>query len=265
MNNQFILGTSTSSGKHTIASLIAYSLRGRGYSVCPFKPISIDINTNCERMCESIYYQCAISGAIPIPEMNPIRFKYSSIDSTMNLFADSHQFELNENGKYIQQEHVNKNLEYSISLLRKKYDVIVGEGSGNVTDALSFDMAQYKSIRFLDADVSIVCSDENGGVYASVVGLIELLPDDIKSRVIAIYINKMNPPLSVPLLDEFRLLLDSKYGISKVITLPKFQSLKYNKEDIPYDPKIESDLLREIRFLSETTELASPQYVSLLC
>ena len=129
--------------------------------------------------------------------------------------------------------------------------------------SLGHEVAQSESIRLLDADVHIVCGELNGGVFASIVGTIELLPPDIRKRIKSIFINRFNHPISFKILDEFGEFSRERFGISSIIVIPTFESLKHNKEDVPFDPKSTKDIREEIAFLSEITASSSPEFASL--
>jgi adenosylcobyric acid synthase len=52
------------------------------------------------------------------------------------------------------------------------------------------DLANVETARFADADVLLVADIERGGAFASVVGTLELAPDDVAERVVGVVITK---------------------------------------------------------------------------
>ena len=195
--------------------------------------------------------------------MNPIRIKYADGDHEPVFYVGSEKFGLEDFQSNFSEQRLNLVLREHISKLCTSGAVVIGEGSGNPTDGLGHEVAQSASIRLLDADVHIVCGELNGGVYASIVGTIELLPPDIRKRVKSIFINRFNNQISFKVLDEFREYIKSAFGIGSIIVIPTFASLKHNKEDVPFDRKATKDVRKEVAFLSEITASSSPEFASL--
>jgi dethiobiotin synthetase len=164
MPNHFIIGTTTSAGKHTIASMFLRHIKSLGMKVAPFKPISIDLNCDSGNLSESINYQCALAECDSNADMNPIRFHLTPNSLSADLFLREDKYSLDKLSSLRRDGAIENLLRESVSHLTNKFEVVVGEGSGNITDALSFDMAQYQSIDQLDANVHIVCSDVVGGI-----------------------------------------------------------------------------------------------------
>ena len=76
--------------------------------------------------------------------------------------------------------------------LAADHDVIVAEGAGSIAE-INFhdrDLANIETARFADASILLVADIERGGVFASIVGTLELLPDDVRERVAGVVITK---------------------------------------------------------------------------
>lgn len=76
--------------------------------------------------------------------------------------------------------------------LAADHDVIIAEGAGSIAE-INFhdhDLANIETARFTDARIIIVADIERGGVFASIIGTLELLPDDVRNQVIGIVITK---------------------------------------------------------------------------
>lgn len=104
--------------------------------------------------------------------------------------------------------------------LSKAYDVIVAEGAGSVGEPnlRDRDLANVETARFADASVVLVTDIERGGAFASVVGTLELAPEDVATRVDGIIINKFRGDRSIlePAIDE----LEERTGIPVLGVLP---------------------------------------------
>jgi adenosylcobyric acid synthase len=76
--------------------------------------------------------------------------------------------------------------------LAADHDVVVAEGAGALVEPnlLDRDLANVETARFADADILLVGDIERGGVFASLVGTLELLPDDLREQVVGAVITK---------------------------------------------------------------------------
>jgi adenosylcobyric acid synthase len=92
--------------------------------------------------------------------------------------------------------------------LAAHHDVIVAEGAGSIAEINLHDrdLANVETARFAGGapegprdeaaeprsgvDILLVADIERGGVFASLVGTLELLPDDLRARVVGAVINK---------------------------------------------------------------------------
>ena len=86
-------------------------------------------------------------------------------------------------------------------------DVVVAEGAGSIAEINLHDrdLANVETARFADAEVVLVADIERGGVFASLVGTLELLPDDLEAQVAGAVITKFrgDPSLLEPGIDAF--------------------------------------------------------------
>jgi adenosylcobyric acid synthase len=99
-------------------------------------------------------------------------------------------------------------------------DVIVAEGAGSIAE-INFhdrDLANVEAARFADASILLVADIERGGVFASIVGTLELLPDDIRERVAGVVITKFRGDRSLlaPGIEE----IESRTGVPVLGVIP---------------------------------------------
>ena len=76
--------------------------------------------------------------------------------------------------------------------LAAAHDVVIAEGAGSIAEINLHDrdLANVETVRFSDAAILLVADIERGGVFASLVGTLELLPDDLRDRVVGAVITK---------------------------------------------------------------------------
>ena len=136
--------------------------------------------------------QAEAAGIDPDVRMNPVLLKPTSDRKSQVVFmgkvlkdmdaVDYHEFkqELLPKIKEVYQE------------LDQEYDTIILEGAGspaeinlNERDIVNMGMA-----RLVDAPVILVADIDKGGVFASIYGTIELMPEEDRKRIKGVLINK---------------------------------------------------------------------------
>ncbi|MWV65567.1 cobyric acid synthase [Halorubrum sp. JWXQ-INN 858] len=99
-------------------------------------------------------------------------------------------------------------------------DVVVAEGAGSIAEINLHDrdLANVETARFADADVLLVADIERGGVFASLVGTLELLPEDLRDRVVGAVITKFRGDVALlePGLDAF----EARTGVPVLGVIP---------------------------------------------
>jgi adenosylcobyric acid synthase len=104
--------------------------------------------------------------------------------------------------------------------LAAAHDIVVAEGAGSIAEINLHDrdLANIETARFADASVLLVADIERGGVFASLVGTLELLPDDVRDRVVGVVVNKFRGDRSLlaPGLDAF----EDRTGVPVLGVLP---------------------------------------------
>jgi len=97
---------------------------------------------------------------------------------------------------------------------------VIAEGAGSVAE-INFhdrDLANVETARFADADVLLIGDIERGGVFASLAGTLELMPDDVRRRVVGAVITKFRGDRSLlaPGIEEF----ERRFGVPILGVLP---------------------------------------------
>ena len=178
-----IQGTASDAGKSLIAAGLCRILKQDGYTVVPFKSQNMALNSFITKkgfeMGRAQVVQAEAAGIDPDVRMNPVLLKPTSDRKSQVVFmgkvlkdmdaVDYHEFkqELLPKIKEVYQE------------LDQEYDAIILEGAGspaeinlNERDIVNMGMA-----RLVDAPVILVADIDKGGVFASIYGTIELMPE----------------------------------------------------------------------------------------
>ncbi|WP_224270064.1 cobyric acid synthase [Haloprofundus salinisoli] len=229
-----VAGTASHVGKSTVAAGLCRHLADRGVSVAPFKaqnmsnnaravprPSANDDGTAFGEIGVSQYVQARAARVAPTTDHNPVLLKPRG-DGESQLVVDGRAVGHFAAGSYYEEhwERARAAAEAAHAQLAVKYDVIVAEGAGSIAEINLHhrDLANVETARLADADVLLVADIERGGVFASLVGTLELVPDDLRERVVGAVITKFRGDVSLldPGLDAF----EERTGVPVLGVLP---------------------------------------------
>jgi adenosylcobyric acid synthase len=206
-----VAGTASHVGKSTVATGICRLLADSGVSVAPFKAQNMSNNARATPGGEigvSQYVQARAARIPPSTDHNPVLLKPRG-DGESQLVIDGEAVGNYAAGSYYD-DHWDDALaaaEAAHVRLAAAHDVVVAEGAGSIAEINLHhrDLANVETARFADADIVLVADIERGGVFASLVGTIELVPEDIRERIVGVVITKFRGDQSLldPGLDAF--------------------------------------------------------------
>ncbi|TQQ83692.1 cobyric acid synthase [Halonotius terrestris] len=233
-----VAGTASHVGKSTVAAGLCRLLADRGVSVAPFKAQNMSNNARAvPRAPEttddagdgdaygeigvSQYVQARAARVSPTTDCNPVLLKPRG-EGESQLVVDGVAVGHYAAGEYYD-DHWETAREAAVAAhdrLAAAHDVIVAEGAGSIAE-INFhdrDLANIETARFADADILLVGDIERGGVFASLVGTLELMPDDLRERVVGVVITKFRGDRS--LLDSGVDAFEERTGIDVLGVLP---------------------------------------------
>lgn len=190
-----ILGTASDAGKSFITSAICRLLKNEGWKVAPFKSQNMTINTFLTKEGHEIGLSQAIqakaSGIEPSALMNPILLKPVGGRTEIILCGQKTDLFSYEKGLAAIQESLNE--------LDKRCDAIVLEGAGSPVEVnlREKELVNMKVAKMAGAPVLLVADIDRGGVFASIVGTLELLAPQEREHVKGIIINKFRGNVSL--------------------------------------------------------------------
>ncbi|WP_440990706.1 cobyric acid synthase [Haloarchaeobius baliensis] len=213
-----VAGTASHVGKSTVAAGLCRLLADRGVSVAPFKAQNMSNNARAVpaphadepwgEVGVSQYVQARAARVEPTTDHNPVLLK-PSCDGASQLVVDGRAVGTFEAGSYYDEhwEQARAAAEQAHGRLAAEHDVVVAEGAGSIAEINLHDrdLANVETARFADASVLLVADIERGGVFASLVGTLELVPDDVRERVVGAVVTKFRGDASIlePGLREF--------------------------------------------------------------
>ena len=190
------VGTSSESGKSIMAAAFCRILKNRGLRVAPFKAQNMALNSCVTRdgreMGRAQVVQAEAAGLEPDVDMNPILLKPSSEFGSQVIIQGVVRGTMDAGSYYSMKKLLWKNVTESYDRLVCQYDCMVLEGAGSPVemnlkdnDIVNMAMAEYA-----DARVILVADIDRGGVFASILGTMELLDMQERERLIGFIINK---------------------------------------------------------------------------
>jgi len=198
-----IQGTASSAGKSIMVAALCRILKQDGYSVAPFKSQNMALNSFVTRDGGEIgraqAVQAAAAGIEPTVEMNPVLLKPQA-DATSQVIVLGKAQNVADAADYYRDNHkLLPIIADSLSRLRSQYDVIIIEGAGSPAEVNLMDreIANMRIAELAGAPVILVGDIDRGGVFASIVGTLQLLPLRQRNMIKGLVINKFRGDLSL--------------------------------------------------------------------
>lgn len=192
-----VQGTSSGAGKTTLVTALCRIFANSGYSVAPFKSQNMSNYSYREdnfEISQAQAIQAIASKAEISPHMNPILLKpLGNYRSSVLLQGKFYKKMTAENyyKKFVLTKGFQIALE-SLSILQKKYDLIIMEGAGSPAEInlQNYDIANMLLAEKTKSPVVLITDIEKGGSFASLVGTMSLLQKQHQKLVKGFVINK---------------------------------------------------------------------------
>ena len=224
-----VVGTTSHAGKSLLVTAICRILSRRGWRVAPFKGQNMALNAYVTANGAEIGYAQAVqswaAGVLPQAEMNPVLLKPQG-DTTSQVIikgrpvgkttaADYYEKYFNTGWQAVQE---------SLARLSQDFDLLVCEGAGSPAEInlKHRDLANMRIAKTLNAPTILVADIDRGGVFAHIVGTLELLDPDERALIKGIVINKFRGQKSIlqPGIDW----LEERTGIPVIGVVPWLDS-----------------------------------------
>jgi adenosylcobyric acid synthase len=228
-------GTASHAGKTLLVAGLARIMAQDGYSVAPFKSQNMSLNSFASvdggEMGRAQVVQAEAAGIEPRIDMNPVLLKPTS-DTGSQIIVHGRPV-----GTMTAQTYHDFKLSLldavsdSLERLRREFQVVIIEGAGSPAEVnfRGHDIANMMVAEMADAPVLLIGDIERGGVFASLVGTMELLQEKERERVEGLIINKFRGDRSIlePGLD----FLESRCQRPVLGVVPYIRDLRIEEED----------------------------------
>jgi adenosylcobyric acid synthase len=230
-----VQGTASSAGKTLLVAGLCRLLRADGWSVAPFKAQNMSLNAYVTRDGGEIgraqAVQAEAAGIEPTVEMNPILLKPEAERRSQLIVRGQVAGSFGVRDYYRQKAELWPVVAASLDTLRAHYDIVVIEGAGSPAEPnlRAGDLVNMRVACYAAAPVLLVGDIDRGGVFAALVGTLELLTAEERARIRAFVINKFrgDAALLEPALD----FLKGRTGIPVAGVIPFLADLQIAEED----------------------------------
>ena len=230
-----ILGTGSDVGKSLITAGICRLLCRRGVRVAPFKAQNMSLNSfvtpEGHEIGRAQALQAKACGIPPHVDMNPILLKPES-DNCSQVVVHGKVLGKREASAYFDgRKGLWSVIEESYARLASQYEVLVIEGAGSAAEVnlRKDDLVNWPVAKLADAQVVLVADIDRGGVFAQVLGTLDLLVPDERARVCGVIINKFRG--DAKLFADGVKFLEARSGLPVLGVVPFLRDLMLDQED----------------------------------
>lgn len=233
-----ILGTMSGAGKSLIVTGLCRIFAQDGYRTAPFKSQNMALNSFITRdgleMGRAQVVQAQAAKTEPDADMNPILLKPSS-DSESQVIVHG-KVRKNESAReyFSHKRDLIPDILESYHRLESRYDIIVIEGAGSPAEMnlKADDIVNLGLAELVDAPC-LLCGDiDRGGVFAQLIGTVDLLEPAERARIKGLIVNKFRGDRT--LFDSGVRILEEKSGIPVTGVVP------YTDVHLPEEDSISS-------------------------
>jgi adenosylcobyric acid synthase len=229
-----IQGTMSNVGKSLITAGLCRIFAQDGYKVAPFKSQNMALNSYITKegleMGRAQVMQAEAAGIEPSVLMNPILLKPTSDTGAQVIVNGEVRQNMNAREYFAFKKQLIPDILEAYHKLEEEYDIIVIEGAGSPAEInlKNEDVVNMGMAKLVNAPVLIVGDIDRGGVFAQLLGTMQLLEEDEKSLVKGLIINKFRGDKSI--LDPGVEMLEQKAEVP-VLGVTPYMQLDIEEED----------------------------------
>ncbi len=229
-----VQGTMSNAGKSLLVAGLCRIFHQDGYKVAPFKSQNMALNSYITKdgleIGRAQAMQAEASSIEPRVEMNPILLKPTS-DMKSQVIINGEVYGNQDAIDYFnEKKRFIPDILSAYQTLSNEYDIIVIEGAGSPAEInlKQDDIVNMGLAKLVNAPVILVGDIDRGGVFAQLVGTLELLEPEECNRIKGLVINKFRGDLE--LLKPGLTMLEERCN-KKVIGVVPYVSVDVEEED----------------------------------
>ena len=246
-----VLGTSSHAGKSLLTAALCRIFAQQGYRVAPFKSQNMSLNSAATaeglEIGRAQALQAEAAGVAPSVHMNPILLKPAGKMTSQVVVRGKIWGRLSATDYHLRRvEELLPLVCDSYRILAAENNVIVLEGAGSPAEInlKQHDIVNMRMAEIADAACLLVGDIDRGGVFASLLGTLELLDPEEQARIRGFVINKFRGDVSL-LLPGIRM-MEERIKKPCLGVVPYIEGLSLDEEDSLGLPA--ADSLRDSRW-----------------
>lgn len=244
-NTLMVQGTTSDAGKSLLVTALCRWLLRQGVHVAPFKPQNMALNSAVTEDGGEIGRAQAVQayacGLEPRTDMNPVLLKPNT-DIGAQVIIQGHAIGNMDAQNYHDYKAIaSAAVLESHTRLTSQYEKIIVEGAGSPAEInlRANDIANMGFAERVDCPVILIADIDRGGVFAHLVGTLELLSESERARIKGFVINRFRGDIS--LLQSGLDWLEEYTGKPVLGVLPYLRGLHLEAEDaLPQDDKFDT-------------------------
>lgn len=246
-----VQGCTSDAGKSTVVAALCRWFARRGYSVAPFKPQNMALNSAVTadggEIGRSTALQALACGIEPHSDMNPVLLKPQTDMGAQVIIRGQVLGNMQALDYHAYKDTARGAVLAAWQALSSRFDVIIVEGAGSPAEInlRDNDIANMGFAEMVDCPVILVADIDRGGVFAHLTGTLDLLSHSEQQRTLGFVINRFRGDIS--LLQGGLDWLEARTGKPVFGVLPYLHGLTLDAEDaVDEQGEHESDALNVV-------------------
>ena len=230
-----VVGTASSVGKSVLVTALCRIFRQDGLRVAPFKAQNMSNNAAVTEdgleIGRAQAEQAAAAGVEPTVSMNPILLKPQG-DRTSQLVLRGRPAGLLRSADFLRRTRdLWPQVAAALDELRASFELVIAEGAGSPVEPnlQPADVVNMRVARHARAITLLVGDIDRGGVFAHLLGTLELLPPEDRALVRGLVINRFRGDPA--LLDPAIAYIEARTGVPVLGVVPWIDDLGVAEED----------------------------------
>jgi adenosylcobyric acid synthase len=234
-NTLMVQGTGSSVGKSTLVAALCRIFMQDGVRVAPFKAQNMSNNAFVTpdglELGRAQAVQAAAAGIESSSDMNPILLKPEGDGQSQVVLNGRSQGSFKARSYYQGRDTLWTHVTAALDRLRDEHELVVIEGAGSPAEVnlRDRDIANMEVALYAGSPVLLAGDIDRGGVFASLLGTLELLRPDERALVSGLIINKFRGDRS--LLEPLPAMIADRTGVEVVGVVPMVPDLQVQEED----------------------------------
>ncbi|MGH8545243.1 MAG: cobyric acid synthase, partial [Gammaproteobacteria bacterium] len=229
-------GTASHVGKSILTAGLGRIFADDGYRVAPFKAQNMSLNSAATpeggEIGRAQALQAEACRAVPCVEMNPVLLKPATDTGAQVILLGKIWREITASDYHTRRvEQLFPEVLGAYKRLALRYDLILLEGAGSPAEInlRQHDIVNMRMAHAADAACLLVGDIDRGGVFASLLGTLELLEPEDRARICGFVINKFRGDQS--LLRAGVTMIEKRLALPCVGVVPFLRDLGLDEED----------------------------------